>query len=225
MASKLVRVAAGAALLYAARRFYRNWGTTKEECGMALPGDGLVSPPAVQTTEGVWIDASPGNVWPWLVQMGQDRGGLYTYPKLQNMIGLDYENADRIHPEWQCLAPGDVLWLAPKGWMGLPNGITFTVVDVVEQESIVLRGTTPRLLRDAVWSFHLIPRRDDRCRLLIRTRTRLRHPGEVLATELAGPANAAMTQGILRGVKRRVECQLQAEAAAASASRDLHRVV
>jgi len=225
MASKLLGVAAGVGLLYAARRFYRNWGTTKEECRMALPGDELVGKPSVQTTEGVWIDAPPGDVWPWLVQMGQDRGGLYSYQTLEDVVGLDYKNADRIHPEWQRLAPGDKVRLAPNGWMGLPDGIAFTVVDVIEHESIVLSGTTPRLLRDAEWSFHLIPRWDDRSRLLIRTRTRLRHPGEVLATELAGPANAAMTRGILLGVKRRVECQLQAEAAAASASRDLHGVV
>ena len=143
MAWKLVQVAAGVALLYAARRYYRNWGTTKEECRMALPGDELVSWPAVQTTEGVWIDAPPGAVWPWLVQMGQDRGGLYSYQTLENLVGLHYHNADRIHPEWQRLAPGDVMRLAPKGWMGLRDGIAMTVVDVVEQQSIVLRGTAP----------------------------------------------------------------------------------
>lgn len=225
MASKLMRVAAGVALLYGARRYYRNWGTTKEECRMALPGDELVSSPAVHTTEAVWIEAPTGAVWPWLVQMGQDRGGLYSYQTLENLVGLDYHNADRIHPEWQRIAAGDVMRLAPRGWMGLRDGIALTVVDVVEQQSIVLRGTAPQSLEDAVWSFHVIPHWEDRCRLLIRTRMRLRHPGEVLVTELAGPAKAALTRGILRGIKRRVECQLQAEMAAAKASGDLHRVV
>ena len=219
-----MQVAAGVALLYAARRYYRNWGTTKEECRMGLPGDELVRSPAVQTTEGVWIEAPPGAVWPWLVQMGQDRAGIYSYQTLENLVGLDYHNADRIHPEWQRLAAGDVIRLARKGWMGLPDGITFTVADVVEQQSIVLRATAPRHLRDAVWSFHVMPHWEDRSRLLIRTRTPLRRPGQVLATELAGPAKAALTRGILLGIKRRVECQLQAEAAAASASGDLHRV-
>ena len=69
---------AGAGLL-AARQYYRNWGTTKDECQMALPGDEFVEQPAVQTTEGVWIEAPAAEVWPWLVQMGQDRGGLYSY--------------------------------------------------------------------------------------------------------------------------------------------------
>ena len=76
-----MRVAGAVALLYAARRYYRNWGTTKEECQLWLPGDELVRRPAVQTTEGVWIDAPPKAIWPWLVQMGQDRGGLYSYER------------------------------------------------------------------------------------------------------------------------------------------------
>ena len=154
--------------------------------------------------------------------MGQDRGGLYSYETLENFVGLDYHNADRIHPEWQHLAPGDVMRLAPKGWFGLRDGIVTTVVDVTEQQSIVLRMTPPEHLWDAVWSFHLIPHWEDRCRLLIRTRIRLRHPGEVLVTELAGPAKALLTRGILLGIKRRVEGQVQG---AAKASGHLHRVV
>ena len=225
MAKKLMHVAAGVALLYAARQFYRNWGTTKEECRMFLPGDELVGRPAVVTTEGLWIDAPASAVWPWLVQMGQDRGGLYSFETLENLIGLDYHNADRIHPEWQRLAAGDVMRLVPKGWMGLREGMSMRVVDVVERQSIVLRTVPTERLWDAVWSFHVIPHWEDRCRLLVRTRIRLHHPGEVLATELAGPANALMTRGILLGIKRRVECQLQAETAAAVASSHLHRVV
>lgn len=185
-----MQVAAGVALLYAARRYYRNWGTTKEESQMKLPGDELVGGPVVQTTQGVWIDASASTVWPWLVQMGQNRGGLYSYETVENLVGLDYHNADRIHPEWQRLAPGDVIRLVPKGWMGLRDGIALPVVDVIEQRAIVLRTTPADSLQDAVWSFHLIPHWEDRCRLLVRTRTRLHHPGEVLAAELAGPANA-----------------------------------
>jgi hypothetical protein len=76
-----------------------------------------------------------------------------------------------------------------------------------------------------VWSFHLIPHWDDRCRLLVRTRTRLHHPGEVLAAELAGPANAFMTRGMLLGVKRRAERNARPETAAGTASGVLHRVV
>src|SRR6478735_2535965 len=100
--TKTMRVAAAAALLYAARRYYRNWGTTKSECAMALPGDELLDSRVARTTEAVWIDAAADSVWPWLVQMGQDRGGLYSYETLENVFGLEYHNADRIHSEWLC---------------------------------------------------------------------------------------------------------------------------
>jgi hypothetical protein len=195
---------AGAGLL-AARRYYRNWGTTKEECDTALPGDELVSQPAVQTTEGIWIDAPASAVWPWLVQMGQDRGGMYTYEKLENLVGLQHRNADRIHPEWQHLAVGDVIRLVPRGWMGLRNGIALPVVALVEGESIVLRLQPPDVPVDGVWSFHVVPHWEDRCRLLVRTRARMRVPGEALGAEAAGPVMSLLTRGMLQGIKRRAE--------------------
>lgn len=209
MLHKLRRLTLVAAALYAARRYYRNWGTTKEECAMTLPGDELVRPPAVQTTEGVWIDAPAGVVWPWLAQMGQDRGGLYSYEALENLIGLQFHNADRIHPEWQRLNTGDVVRLAPNGWMGLRNGVVLRVAEVTPEKAIVLTAA-PELASDAVWSFHIVPHWDDRCRLLVRHRIGMRHPGEVLGNELAGPATALMTRGMLRGIKRRVEAHREA---------------
>jgi hypothetical protein len=205
MMRDVARVAAVAALLYAARRYYRNWGTTKEECRATLPGDEFVGRPAVQSTEGVWINASTDAIWPWLVQMGQNRGGLYSYETLENLIGLHYRNADRIHPEWQRLVPGDVIRLAPKGWMGRRNGVAMQVAQVIDKEAIVLRGTPPDFPWDAVWSFHIAPHWSDRCRLTVRTRARLRHPGEVLATEMAGPVTALVARGMLLGIKRRAE--------------------
>src|SRR6476469_10926041 len=180
MTAKTMYVAAAAALLYAARRYYRNWGTTKEESVTYLPGDELLDQPAIRTTEAVWINAPASAVWPWLVQMGQDRGGLYSYETLENFVGLNYHNADRIHPEWQHLAVGDEMRLVPKGWMGLREGFTMRVIDIVEQQSIVLSSPSRNQSGDTVWSFHVIPHWEDRCRLMIRARTRLRHPGEVL---------------------------------------------
>lgn len=197
-------VAAGAGLL-AARQFYRNWGTTKDECQTPLPGDELIGQPAVQTTEGVWIDAPAADVWPWLVQMGQDRGGLYSYEGLENLVGLMYRNAERIHPEWQHLEVGDVIRVVPRGWMGLSDGIALPVAQVTEGQSIVLRLQPPQLPWDGIWSFHVIPRWEDRCRLLVRSRSRMRAPGEVLGAEAGGPVLALMTRGMLLGIKRRVE--------------------
>ena len=225
MATRIIRAGAVAALLCAARRYYRNWGTTKEECRTSLPGDELVGRPVDQTTEGVWINASASSVWPWLVQMGQDRGGLYSYQTLENLVGLRYHNADCVHPEWQSVARGDKIRLVPKGWMGLRQGFSMYVVDVVEGQCIVLSAAPAGQPSEVVWSFHLVKHWEDRCRLLIRTRAQLRHPGEVLFTEVAGPARALLTRGTLLGIKRRAEAQVQGEPAAAEARGRLHRVV
>jgi hypothetical protein len=170
---------------------------------MHLPGDELIRPPVNQTTEGISIDASVAAVWPWLVQMGQDRGGLYGYEFLENSIGLHHRNASRIHPEWQRIAPGDVIRLSPQGWLGLHDGVAFTVAEATEERAIVLHVAPPSLPWETVWSFHLIPRGDDRCRLLIRSRVGLRRPGEVVLAEIASPVTALMTRGMLRGIQRR----------------------
>jgi hypothetical protein len=106
--------------------------------------------------------------------------------------------------------------------MGMRKGIALSVVDVVEQQTIVLRAAPPDHAVDMVWSFHLIPHWEDRCRLLIRSRTRLHHPGEVAAVELTGPAKALVTRGMLLGIKRRAEGQSEPRTPADLASVDLH---
>lgn len=222
MVNVWVKAAATAGLLYAARRYFKDWGTTKAESTSYLPGDELVGSPMARATEGVWINASASSVWPWLLQLGQDRGGLYSFEKFENVLGLMYANADRIHPEWQHLAPGDSVRLVPDGWMGA-SGISMRVVEVDDERCIVLRASAPEHHWDAVWSFHLIAHGDDRCRLLIRSRMSLRHPGEVLLAEAIGPARAFVTRGMLTGIRRRVEGTLQAEESAARAVADLHR--
>ena len=65
--------------------------------------------------------------------MGQDRGSLYS-EALANLIGLRFHNADRVDPGWQQLAVGDVVRLAPQGWMGLRNGLTLSV-DAITPET------------------------------------------------------------------------------------------
>ncbi|WP_020100072.1 hypothetical protein [Mycobacterium sp. 360MFTsu5.1] len=197
--------AGGAVLLYAARRYYRNWGTTKEEYRRQLPGDELVGSPALQSTEGVLIDAPVRVVWPWLMQLGEDRAGFYTYAGLEGLLSRDYHGDHAIRPEWQRLEPGDPIRLAPPGWLGRSDGVLLRVASVVDKRSIVLRGTPPEFPWDAVWSFHLEPHWDDQCRLLVRTRAGLRHPGQVFVTEAAGPVVSLTVRGMLLGIKERAE--------------------
>ncbi len=61
------------------RPWHRRWGATEEEANRALPGDELVPDPKFHATHAITIEAPPAEVWPWLVQMGQGRGGLYSY--------------------------------------------------------------------------------------------------------------------------------------------------
>ncbi len=168
------------AVLYCARRYYRNWGATKAECQMRLPGDTLVSDPVIQATEAVNIDAPASVVWPWLVQMG-------------------------LEPESQQLAVGDVIRPTPEGWLRLPTGMTLTIAEIVPEKYVVLDATQSNRRWNAVLSFHLQPHWEDRVRLLIRARIALRHPGEVFVMELARPLMALGARGLLLGIKRRAE--------------------
>jgi hypothetical protein len=207
MTSTLVKVAALGAVAAGARRYYRNWGATKEECRAELPGDELISEPAIVNTDAVWIDATPEVIWQWLVQIGQDRGGLYSYETLENLFGLHIRNADSIHPEWQSLEVGDVVRLVPKGWLGIRNGLALPVVESSPHRHIVLREQEPDTPWDAVWSFHIIPHWEDRCRLVVRSRQHRRQVLDVIGAELAGPVTALMTRKMLLGIKFRAERQ------------------
>ena len=221
---RITETSAAFAVLYAARRYYRNWGTTKAECQMRLPGDALVADPAIQTTEALYIDALSSAVWPWLLQIGQDKAGFYCLDGLKSLAGLSQYDDDRVRPEWQQLAVGDLVRVAPKGWMGLSDGLTLSVAATVPEEHIVLTnvaGEDSRL--NVVWSFHLQPHWEDRVRLLTRARIALRHPGEVFAMELARPIVAFGTRGLLLGIKHRAE-RPPAQAQQASKLVDTHRL-
>src|SRR5690606_5720018 len=107
-------IAANIILSPVTRRWYARWGSTAEEQRRALPGDDIVAAPRPITTRAITIRAPSSAVWPWLVQMGQGRGGLYSYQKPENLARCDMHNADRIHPEWQNLAAGDKVRFGPE---------------------------------------------------------------------------------------------------------------
>jgi len=111
-------VGSAVAYLAAIRPWLRRWGSTDEEVARALPGDELVPDPAIVSTWSVKIDAPVEEVWPWLAQIGQDRGGFYSYAWLENLAGCELRNADQVHPEWQGRTVGEVVPLHPAH--GLP---------------------------------------------------------------------------------------------------------
>ena len=83
----ILGVGMAATYLLALRPWLRRWGATDDEVARALPGDELVPDPAIDSTWSVTIDAPAEDVWPWLAQIGQDRGGFYSYEWLENLAG------------------------------------------------------------------------------------------------------------------------------------------
>ena len=106
----------------AIRPWLLRWGATAAERSKSLPGDLLVPQANSSATRAITIDAPPERVWPWIVQIGQGRGGFYSYTWLENLVGCEIVNAGTIHAEWQDLKPGDSLRLHPK-MPGLPVAI------------------------------------------------------------------------------------------------------
>ncbi len=146
-------VAAGiAAAIYAlaVRPWMLAWGASGAERGRALPGDELSPDARYVTTRAVTIDAAPEEVWPWLVQMGQDRAGFYTHNWVERLLRSGIRDVHAIHPEWQRLEAGDLVRTnhdiggKPMGWpvaavdpprsivlrsMGMPSGSYAFVLD------------------------------------------------------------------------------------------------
>jgi hypothetical protein len=108
---------AGAVAVYSLllRPKHLRWGASDEEANGYLPGDEFVPKPASRATHAITIDAPPEFVWPWLVQLGQDKAGFYSYTALENLFGCHMRNAYEIHPEWQTpLQVGDLVKFHPK---------------------------------------------------------------------------------------------------------------
>ena len=107
---------AGGAVAYPVffRRWCLTWGATADEASRKLPGDDLLPDADLVSTRAITIDAPPGAIWPWLVQMGSGRGGAYTYDWIENLFGLDMHSTDAILPQFQDLKVGDELPLGPS---------------------------------------------------------------------------------------------------------------
>jgi hypothetical protein len=114
----LLMYVAASSLLYP---WHRTWGSTAEELTLPLPGDAAEREPALEIQHAVTIAAPPESVWPWLVQIGQDRAGFYSYDWLERAFGADVRNVREIRAEWQTLQPGDFVRATQPGYLGLFN--------------------------------------------------------------------------------------------------------
>jgi len=153
-------------------RVLRTWGATGPEKTAPLPGDELIPDADDVWTMAVTVAARPGQVWPWLVQMGVDRAGLYSYTWVENgLLRLGVSNADRVHPEWQDLKVGDIIAFTPGGYPGGRRGPR--VVDMQSGSHLVLDSSpgAPPGTVTGTWQFVLRDAGDAGTRLLLRTLT------------------------------------------------------
>src|SRR6266571_4833836 len=165
--------AAGAAIIGSAtayllvvRPWQLRWGTTNEERDATLTGDDLIPTPDLMATRAITVHALADQVWPWIAQLGQGRGGFYSYDALENLFGCHIYSADRVVPEWQDLKVGDQVKLHPEVGLG--------VAVVEEGRALVLRGGVPMGTMpppyDTTWAFVLREQPDGTTRLLVRER-------------------------------------------------------
>ena len=191
---------AGAVLL---RPWHTRWGTTADERALRLPGDQIIPNARYRMDHAITIAAPADSVWPWLVQIGQDRAGFYSYDRLERLIGDDIRNADRIHPEWQSLAVGDLVRAAQPDYLGgrLGRDLGWRVVELVPGRAIVLQGWGAFVLRpqpDGTTRLHARLRGDGRPSVM----GVLAGPLNLLVFE---PAHFVMERGMLRGIRARAE--------------------
>ena len=190
-----------------------HWGLTREEAAKAQPGDALIEAPRWQWTHAVEIAAPPDEVWPWVAQLGQDKGGFYSYVVLENLVGCQIHNAERLHAEWGQPHVGDAFLIHP-------NAPALTFHEVVAPQRFVLKagmdrdtGRAPRVdcgrpYVAVTWAFILEPTEADGTRLISRYRCAC---SSDLATRLAyGPYIAesvgfAMDRRMLLGIQERAE--------------------
>jgi hypothetical protein len=141
--------------------WHRTWGSTREELILALPGDAAHRERALEIQHAVTIDAPPEVVWSWLVQLGQDRAGFYSYNWLERAFGADIRNVHELRTEWQTLRAGDVVRATQPGYLGVfdePLGWRVTRAD--PGRALVLEN----------WgAFVLLPIDNHRTRFIIRS--------------------------------------------------------
>lgn len=182
------------------RRWYTGWGSTAEERRRALPGDDIVPNPRLVSTRAITINAPPGAIWPWLAQMGQGRGGLYSYQKLENLARCDMHNANAIRPEWQSPVVGDKVRFGPEPY-------PFQYIRAIDPgRTLVLGSAEGEIRTPASWVFHLEPQGNG-TRLIARSRNGY-EPGlmnTVVWRCMTDPIFFVMERRMLLGIRDRAE--------------------
>jgi hypothetical protein len=178
-------------------------GTTAEDRRAELFGDSLNPGARYRVDNAITIDAPADSVWPWIAQIGQDRGGFYSYDRLERLFGVRIRNADSIVPAWQERKVGELVRCCQPTYLGglFGDKIGWRVEAIEPGRGIALRN----------WgAFVVVPIDSSRSRFYIRQRNpgtpsfvgNLFAPVGLLVME---PAHFIMQYGMLRGVKARAE--------------------
>jgi hypothetical protein len=175
-------------------------GSTEEERAQPLPGDELVPNPTHITTRAITIHASPGEIWPWLVQMGQDRAGFYTHNWVEKLLQSGIPDVHELHSEWQELRVGNLMRTSRESRKGHPLGWT---IELVEPGRVLVLHTPS--LPAGTYDFILYPLQEGGSRLLVRDRAVWRWWQAPLRLLLFEPLHGYMETGVLQGIKQRVE--------------------
>jgi hypothetical protein len=142
----------------------------------------------------ITINAPANVVWQWLVQIGQDRAGFYTYTWLENLLGVDIHNADQIHPEWQNLSAGDSWRLVPPNYLwGLGKDAA---------EPVLLSDPGHALVVEMFGAHVIVPIDKQTARLIVRNQS---GPSNLLMAMIVDPLVSTMERRMLLGLKARAE--------------------
>jgi hypothetical protein len=204
--AKLLRLFAGlaglAVLLAAAFSvilpWIQTWGAVEEEISRRLPGDELLSNPALTMTHGISVEVPPTEVWPWIAQIGEVRGGFYSYTFIENLIAGEriYVNADRIIPALQNPGVGE----------GLIGGGMLRV-HALEEGSWLLGSADPEFPMGWSWIWAVFPEGDNGTRLI--SRLRIQPPAEMGGGPAAGffmtAGSFVMERKMMQGIKDRAQ--------------------
>jgi hypothetical protein len=173
------------------------WGATPDDLARSMPGDEIVPHPIFNATRAVTIDATPQDIWPWIVQIGFNRAGWYSYDLFDN---LGRHSSERIVPGLQHTDVGDLVPLGPGEGSGM-----FVKEFILNASMLWWTGKDGQ----TTWAWGLYPTLNGTTRLVTRVRVPFswRQPVSGVWLLLDELADFPMMRKCLLGIKRRAEAQ------------------
>ncbi len=193
----------------AVRPWFRAWGADPALRQATLPGDGLVPNGHPRETRAVVIRAPASVVWPWVAQIGQDRGGFYSFAILENLVGCELRNLDHLEPSLQVWKPGDRLWMYPPEKAGGLGQAPLGLYEPGRALVFYTRRPGTRLVdpADGTWAFIVEPLGARASRFVMRADGTPSPSllGAAFESTVFEPIHFVMERKMMEGVKARAE--------------------